>query len=176
MRRFTIVIGVLLASMFHLSPALADYCSICVKDYCQTTYRTDNDGDGDGMNDDYEMQLAIQYKPTLYLDFPGSDRPFRMPDYYARPPYSYESGVNHGLPSDIVSDTTVYVHVRPYGVVGPGKAHYIEIAYWFYYTYSQAECQQGYTAEHGHDWEHIALALSIPPESSTRGESFLATN
>jgi hypothetical protein len=66
MRRFTIVIGVLLASMFHLSPALADYCSICVKDYCQTTYPTDNDGDA--MKDELEIDLAKQLKPALYLD------------------------------------------------------------------------------------------------------------
>jgi len=68
MRRFTIVIGVLLASMFHLSPALADYCSICVKNYCQTTYRTDNDGDGDAMKDNYHMQLAKQSKSSLYVN------------------------------------------------------------------------------------------------------------
>jgi len=68
MRHFTIIIGVLLISMFFSGSASADYCSICVKDYCQTTYPTDNDGDGDGMNDAYEMQLARQFNSSLYVN------------------------------------------------------------------------------------------------------------
>jgi len=56
-----------LATMFTLSSASADYCSICVKDYCQTIYSTDNDGDG--MKDDLEVDLAKQFKPSYCVDY-----------------------------------------------------------------------------------------------------------
>lgn len=161
-----LALSIILFSLFF-SPlkGLAEECSWCVIDYCRTTYPTLNDGDGDGMNDDYELQIARYFKPTLYLDEQNSELPYVMPDSYAVPPYSYESGYNHGLPSDIISNGTVYVRVRPFGVVEPGKAHYIEIAYWFYYSFSRAECTNGDLADHGHDWEHIALCLTKPPDS-----------
>lgn len=162
MHRITLLILATLFFVFRLS--FADYCSICVHDYCQTSYPyEENDLDGDGMSDDYEMQLAKQFKPTLLLDNWDSEIPFAIPGHYDTPPYSYESGENHGLPSDIVSNGTIYVHVLPCDVIEPGKAKYIEVAYWFYYTYNQAECDAGYYGEHGHDWEHIALCLAVPP-------------
>ncbi|MGB2696487.1 MAG: hypothetical protein WBD28_01350, partial [Candidatus Zixiibacteriota bacterium] len=162
MYRITVPILAILLFVFRLG--FADYCSICVHDYCQTTYPyEENDLDGDGMSDDYEMQLAIQFKPTLLLDNWDSEIPFVIPGHYDTPPYSYESGENHGLPLDIVSNGTIYVHVLPCDVIEPGKSKYIEVAYWFYYTYNQAECDAGYIGEHGHDWEHIALCLAVPP-------------
>jgi len=145
---------------------MAEHCPNCIVNWCQTTYPTYGDYDGDGMNDEYEMQLAKQFKPVLVYDDCNSEISYCMPSHYDEPPYSYESGPNHGLPDDIVSDGTVYVHVRPYGVAEPGVAFYIEIAYWFYYSYNQAECQAGYIGEHGHDWEHVALCLSVPPDQT----------
>ncbi len=47
-------------------PLCAEHCSKCIVDTCQTLYPTYGDGDGDGMSDDYEMQLARRFKPTLY--------------------------------------------------------------------------------------------------------------
>ncbi len=72
--RVTILILATLFLVFRLG--FADYCSICVHDYCQTTYPTDNDGDGDGMSDAYEMQLARQFRATLMLDNWDSEIPF----------------------------------------------------------------------------------------------------
>ncbi len=144
-----------------------EHCPKCVINWCSTTYPTYGDYDWDGMNDDYEMELARQFKPTLYYDDAISEISYCMPHHYNEPPYSHDSGPNHGMPDDIVSDGTVYVHVRPYDEVEPGVAFYIEVAYWFYYSYNQAECHGGYWAEHGHDWEHVALCLSVPPDSSS---------
>jgi hypothetical protein len=144
-----------------------EHCPKCVVNWCRTTYPTYGDEDGDGMNDDYEMELARQFKPILYYDDASSEISYCMPHHYNEPPYSHESGPNHGLPDDIVSDGTVYVHVRPFFVLEPGVAYFIEIAYWFYYSYSQAECHSGYVAEHGHDWEHVGLCLAKPPEQET---------
>ncbi|MGB8657489.1 MAG: Vps62-related protein [Candidatus Zixiibacteriota bacterium] len=142
---------------------MAEHCPNCIVNWCRTTYPTGGDYDGDGISDTYEMELARRFKPRLYYDQTNSELPFHMPEHYDVPPYSYESGVNHGMPLDIVSDGTIYVHVRPYGVIGPGEAFCIEIAYWYYFTYDQAECQAGYIGEHGHDWEHVALCLSVLP-------------
>ena len=58
------------------------------------------------------------------------------------------------------------MHVAPIGAVSPGRAHYIEIAYWFYYPYNQAECANGWQGAHGHDWERVALCLQQPPGSN----------
>jgi len=132
-------------------------CSWCILDTCNTTYTTYDDFDIDGMTDAVESTLAVQYKPILYLDDANADRPCKMPNHYEVPPFSYSSGPNHGLPEDVVSDGTVYYRVRPFGIREPGRCYYIEIDYWFYYTYNQAECHAGYWTEHGHDWEHIAL-------------------
>jgi hypothetical protein len=115
------------------------------------------------MTDAVESTLAVQYKPILYLDDANADRPCKMPNHYEVPPYSYNWGPNHGLPADVVSDGTVYYRVRPFGIREPGRCYYIEIDYWFYYTYNQAECHAGYWTEHGHDWEHIALGLIGTP-------------
>lgn len=145
----------------------ATECQECIINYCTTTYPTDNDGDGDGMNDTYEMQLARMFKPILFLDDASADWPTYMPPLYSTPPYSHDGLPHFGMPEDVVSDGTIYVHVRPFQIFEPGRAYYIEIQYWFYYMYSQTDCHAGYIGEHGHDWEHIAICLAKPPGSST---------
>jgi len=143
--------------------SMAEHCPNCIVNWCQTTYPTYGDYDGDGMNDEYEMQFARQFKPTLYYDDANSEISYCMPYHYDVPFYADDSQ-GHNAPPDVICDGSVYVHVRPYGIGEPGQAMHIEVAYWFYYTYNQAECQNGYLQEHGHDWEHIALCLSVPPD------------
>jgi len=140
----------------------AEHCSKCVVDTCQTLYPTYGDGDGDGMNDNLEMDLAGQFHPVLCLDNASSERPYRMPGHYYTPFYADDSP-GHNAPPDVVSDGTVYYRVRPFRVAEPGRSSYIEIAYWFYYTYNIAECTNGEVCEHGHDWEHIAMAIVGTP-------------
>lgn len=141
----------------------ADDCQICVMDTCKAIYDISNDSDGDGMNDGLERQLAVQFRPRICLDDSYSDKPFYIPPSITEPPYSCETGLNHCLPQEITSNGTVYYRVKPIGVVSPGLAKYVDIAYWFYFNYSQAECHYGYWCEHGHDWEHMAVAVMGQP-------------
>ncbi len=138
------------------------HCSRCIIDTCQTLYATYGDGDGDGMNDDLEISLAGQLRPVLYLDDANSERPYRMPAHYTTPFYADDSP-GHNAPPDVVSDGSVYYRVHPFRVAEPGRCSYIEIAYWFYYPFNRAECTEGWFCEHGHDWEHIALAIVGTP-------------
>ena len=138
--------------------SFAEHCSICIIDTCETTYPTYGDGDGDGMNDGLEVALASQFHPVLYLDNANSELPYFMPGYYSTPFYSDDSP-GHNAPPDVVSNGTVYYRVHPFGIVASGRCRYIEIDYWFYFIYNRAECANGNHAEHGHDWEHIAMAL-----------------
>ena len=154
------IIVLLFTCMVNLS--YAEHCSICVVDTCQTTYPTYGDGDGDGMNDDLEFEIAAQFHPVLYLDNAYSERPYRMPSYYNTPFYADDSP-DHNAPPDVVSNGTVYYRVRPFRVAEPGRSSYIEIAYLFYYIYNIAECTNGPLCEHGHDWEHIAVAIVGSP-------------
>jgi hypothetical protein len=140
----------------------AEHCSKCVVDTCETLYPTYGDGDGDGMNDNLEFEIAAQFHPVLYLDNANSERPYCMPGHYWAPFYADDSP-GHNAPPDVVSNGTVYYRVRPFRVAGPGRSSYIEIAYWFYYPYNIAECTNGKICEHGHDWEHIALAIVGTP-------------
>ncbi len=158
--------------IFSALECLGEDCSWCTVDYCRTTYPADNDGDGDGMNDDYEMQLARTFKPRLYFDQQNSEIPWKIPNDYETPYEAVEACcfedfcdyICHTQPADVIQDGTVYVHVRPFGVAAPGRAHYIEIAYWFYFPYNESECTNGNCADHGHDWEHIALCLAEGPD------------
>jgi len=59
----------LLISFFCISRlSMAEHCPNCIVNWCRTTYPTYGDYDGDGINDDYEMEFAIKFKPTLYYD------------------------------------------------------------------------------------------------------------
>jgi len=177
LRKIIVHMIFIFALIFPYELGKADHCDICLVDECYAAFETGPDGDGDGMNDNLEMQLAIQFKPVLILGNANSEKPYKIPGTYSVPPYSCKGSSDHCMPGNIVSDGTVYYHVRPYGGDQQGQATYIEIAYWYYFPWSYTHCKySGDYSQHGHDWEHIALALSVPPESSTGGESFLARN
>ncbi len=68
MRKFALILILMVSLLAGLKLVMAEHCPNCVINWCRTTYPTYGDGDGDGMNDEYEMELARQFKPTLYYD------------------------------------------------------------------------------------------------------------
>ena len=67
LRKIIVQMIFIFALIFPYELAKSDLCQICLVDECYATYLTEPDNDGDGMNDNLEMQLAIQFRPVLYL-------------------------------------------------------------------------------------------------------------
>jgi hypothetical protein len=165
--------------IFFSKDVIGGYCQECVSDICYTQYPTNNDDDGDGMNDQLEDDLAWQFVPLLVVDFANLERisqtyndhdtPWWVPWYMDidyLDPFDDDPGdhiyrpynIPQTPPIDMKQDTSIYYRVHPVDIQSPGECRYIEIVYWFYHPYSVKTYFLQHM-KHNHDWESIALMI-----------------